>query len=135
LQKSPQEILARQSSFFVVFPAFVAFSALFELAPALDRESGAEPRGEAVVFSCLFQLSPVRRQESCAEQWPEAPGGSLSVSPFRPMPFLFHLTLSRVRPAPLSVEQVVVQRPNLVFGSQGKKFFHIRSKLQLVCRN
>src|ERR1700757_1825956 len=93
LQKSPQEILSRQRSFFVVFPAFAAFSALFELAPARGRESGAEPREEAVVFSCLFQLSPVRRRESCAERW-ESSAFSLRLAPFRPMPFLFHLTLS-----------------------------------------
>src|SRR5439155_24463806 len=119
-----------QRSFFVVVPAFAAFSFLLELAPARGREAGADHRGEAVAFSylfqlsCLFQLSPVRRRESgaehrresCAEHRGESSGCSLSLSLFQPMPFLFHLTLSRVRPAPLSVEQVAVQRLNLVFG-------------------
>ena len=124
LSKWPQEILARQSSFFVVVPAFAAFSFLLELAPARGREAGAEHRGEAVAFSCLFQLSTVRRRESgaeqrresCAEHRREFGGCSLSLSLCQPTLSPFHPTLSRVRPAPLSVEQVAVQRPNLVFG-------------------
>ncbi len=112
-----------QRSFFVVVPSFAAFSVLLELAPARDRESCADHRGEASAFFCLFQLSAVRRRESAAEQRWE-PGGkyressecSLSLSLCQPTLSPFHPTLSRVRPAPLSVEQVVVQRPNLVFG-------------------
>src|SRR6266487_1724209 len=94
-----QEVLLRQvllclgtSSFFVVLRVYavfarvaLVFSGLFLLSQppsARGRQSGSEPREEAVVISFLFR---------------------------------FHLMLSRVHPAPLSVEQVVVQRPNLVF--------------------
>src|SRR5213080_1437182 len=124
--------------FFVVLPGYAFFrrvvlvvSCFFQLfqlpqlAPAIGRESGAEPRGEAVAFSCLFQLStargrgPCRAIEGLVKSWARSLWDFL----FRPMLtlfhltlFLFHLRLSRVRRAALCVEQVAVQRPNLVFG-------------------
>src|SRR5213596_423859 len=122
--------------FFVVLPGYAFFrrvalvvSCFFQLfqlpqlAPAIGRESGAEPRGEAVAFSCLFQLStargrgPCRAIEGLVKSWARSLWDFL----FRPMLslfhlILFHLMLSRVRRAPLCVEQVAVQRPNLVFG-------------------
>src|SRR6266542_423700 len=116
LKKQPQEILPTQTSFFVIVPAFVAFSSLFQLAPAPGRESASERRGGAVVFSWLFQLSAGRGPQFGPERRRESSECSLWLSPFRPMLSLFHLMLSRVCPAPLSVEQVVVRPPNLVFG-------------------
>src|SRR6059058_5072154 len=127
-----QEVLLRQvllclgtSSFFVVLRVYavfarvaLVFSGLFLLSQppsARGRQSGPEPREEAVVISFLFQLSPEQGPEPGAERRLESCGCSLPRSLFRPMLFLFHLMLSRVHPAPLSVEQVVVQRPNLVF--------------------
>jgi hypothetical protein len=137
-----QEMLTREtSSFFVVLPAYAAFHRvalvfsclfrLFQLVAARGRESVSERRGEAVVISCLFQLSPARGQVLPArgpelgrptEGRGEACGRSLCLLPFRRMLSLFHLVLSLfhlvrsgVRPARLSVEQVVVQRPYLVF--------------------
>src|SRR6266516_2933527 len=117
--------------FFVVLPGYAFFrrvalvvSCFFQLfqlpqlAPAIGRESGAEPRAEAVALSCLFQLStargrgPCRAIEGLVKSWARSLWDFL----FRPMLFLFHLILSRVRPARLCVEQVAVQRPNLVFG-------------------
>src|SRR6266516_3414836 len=92
-----QEVLLRQvllclgtSSFFVVLRVYAVFARV------------------ALVFSGLFLLSQppsARGRQSGPEPREEA--GVIS--------FLFHLMLSRVHPAPLSVEQVVVQRPNLVF--------------------
>src|SRR5262249_40679145 len=124
------------ASFFLVLPfvlaacalswrVALAFWPLFYLSPARGRESGAERRGEAVLFSARIQLSPPRGRESCLARdgRREPRGRSLWGFLFRPMfslahlmPFLVHLMLSRVRPVPLCVEQVVVQRPNLVFG-------------------
>src|SRR2546421_74046 len=128
--------------FFVVLPGYAFFrrvalvvSCFFQLfqlpqlAPAIGRESGAEPRGEAVAFSCLFQLStargrgPCRAIEGLVKSWARSLWDFL----FRPMLslfhltlfhltlFLFHLMLSRVRRAPLCVEQVAVQRLNFLW--------------------
>jgi hypothetical protein len=125
-----QEVLLRQvllclgtSSFFVVLRVYavfarvaLVFSGLFLLSQppsARGRQSG--PREEAVVISFLFQLSPEQGPEPGAERRLESCGCSLPRSLFRPMVFLFHLMLFRVHPAPLYVEQVIVQRPNLVF--------------------
>src|SRR5216117_1631069 len=101
-----QEVLLRQvllclgtSSFFVVLRVYAVFARV------------------ALVFSGLFLLSQppsARGRQSGAERREESCGCSLPRSLFRPMLFLFHLMLSRVHPDPLSVEQVVVQRPNLV---------------------
>src|SRR6059058_1069482 len=98
--------------FFVVLPDYAFF------------------RRVALVVSCLFQLStargrgPCRAIEGLVKSWARSLWDFL----FRPMLslfhltlfhltlFLFHLMLSRVRRAPLCVEQVAVQRQNLVFG-------------------
>src|SRR6266446_4759168 len=118
----PRQVLPREtSSIFVVLPFYAAFgrvglvfsclSRLFQLVSASDRESGPGRREEAVAISCLFQLSAARGREPgpATEGRGESCGGPLWLFPFRPM-------LSRVRPARLCVEQVVVQRPNLAFG-------------------
>ena len=120
-----------------VFRRGACVSFLVQLAPARGRESGPEPRGEAVVFSCLCQRPTGREAVAVSCLFQLAPGrdpesSGRSQRPFRFSPTLtpfpltlfllklilspFHLMLSRVRPAALSVEQVVVQRPNLVFG-------------------
>src|SRR5438132_3516885 len=138
-QPLSQEILPRQTS--SLCPTYAAIGAVslpaqavvgrialvlpgLQLLPASGRESGPETRGEAVVFCGLFQRSlargrgsgPERREESFVRSpwlflfWP-------TLSLLRPRLSLFHLTLARVRPAPFSVEQALVQRLNLVFGS------------------
>src|SRR5882762_686657 len=78
-QPPPQEIpLCQTSSLCPTYAAIVAVSlpaqavvgrvALvlpgLQLLPASGRESGPEPRREAVEFSCLFQLWPPLRRES-----------------------------------------------------------------------
>src|SRR6266480_3447366 len=93
-----QKVLLREPSLlFRILPSYAvvgrvvpAFWCRFHLAPVRGRRSDPSSLGEALVISSLFLFSP--------------------------MLFLFRLMLSRVRPAPLSVEQAAVQRPNLVFG-------------------
>src|SRR6266478_5632379 len=107
----PRQVLPREtSSIFVVLPFYAAFGRV-ALVSASGRESGPERREEAVAISCLFQLSAARGREPgpATEGRGKSCGGPLWLFPFRPM-------LSRVRPARLCVEQVVVQRPNLAFG-------------------
>ena len=123
-----QKVLLREpSSLFRILPSYavvgrvvLAFWGLFHLSPARGRRSdpAAEDRAGAVVISSLFLLSPARGREpaSATEDQRESCGRSLWLFLFPPMLFLFRLMLSRVRPAPLSVEQVAVQRPNLFFG-------------------
>src|SRR6266436_3521996 len=116
-----QKVLLREpSSLFRILPSYavvgrvvLAFWGLFYLSPARGRRSdpATEDRAGAVVISSLFLLSPARGREpaSATEDQRESCGRSLWL-------FLFRLMLSRLRPAPLSVEQVAVQRRNLVFG-------------------
>src|SRR6266542_2598835 len=133
-----QEILLHQTS-----PTYAAFgsvilpiqavfggvalvsSCLFQLSSSTSRASWPETRRQAVVFSCLFQLSPARRREPCPMFGHQEESSGRSQWPFRFSPTrsffrlplsLFQLAPPPVRPAPLFVEQVVVQRPNLVFG-------------------
>src|SRR6266581_4701910 len=98
----------------------LASSCLFQLFPGRCRggcvKSGPETRGEAVVFSCLFQLGSARRRESGPERPEESFGRLQQLSLFQRRLSLFRLTLPRACPAPFSVEPVVVQRLNLVFG-------------------
>src|SRR5207247_8995357 len=83
----------------------LVFSGLFllsQLPSARGRQSGPEPREEAVVISFLFQLSPEQGPEPSAERRLESCVCSLPRSLFRSMIFLFHLMLSLMRPAPIS---------------------------------
>src|SRR6266487_2436367 len=121
-----QKVLLREpSSLFRILPSYAvvgrvafAFWCLFHLSPARGRRSDPASRGGAVVISSLFLLSPVRGREPgpATEGQRESCGGLLWLFLFPPMLSLFHLMLSRVRPAPFSVEQAAVQPPNLVFG-------------------
>ena len=123
-----QKVLLREpSSLFRILPSYavvgrvvLAFWGLFHLSPARGRRSdpATEDRAGAVVISSLFLLSPARGREpaSATEDQRESCVRSLWLFLFPPMLSLFHLMLSRVRPAPLSVEQVVHQLPNLAFG-------------------
>src|SRR6476620_7163311 len=117
--------LREPSSLFRILPSdavvgrvVLAFWCRFHLAPVRGRRSDPLSLGAALVISSLFLLSTARRREPAfaAEYQRESCGRSLWLFLFPPMLFLFRLMLSRVRPAPLSVEQVAVQRPNLVFG-------------------
>ena len=112
--------------------AFVCLCQLFQSPPAKGRQLGPERRGEAVVFSRLFQLCPPRGPESrpATEHREQSAGRSQRPFRFSPTLSLFHLTLFlshrilslfrltlfRVRPASFSVQQVVLQRLNPVFG-------------------
>src|SRR5436189_3301377 len=80
----------------------------------IDRKSGSAGMPRPISYA-VFCLKKKQGPEPGAERRLESCGCSLPRFLFRPMLFLFHLMLSRVHPAPLSVEQVVVQRPNLVF--------------------
>src|SRR6266550_1702854 len=103
-----------------------------QLFPSRGGESGPASRRETLEFSFLFQpWPPLRRESRPATEHQEKSSGRwlwifrfrptlspfyLTLCPFHPPPSLFQLAHLRVRPAPLSVEQVVVQRPRLVFG-------------------
>src|SRR5437667_9463984 len=103
-----------------------------QLLPSRAGEPGPESRRETLQFSCLFQLWSVLRRESrpaterreeSSGHWPWIFRFRRAHSIFYPTRLLFHpthsvfqLTRPRVRPTPFSVEQVVVQRRNLVFG-------------------
>src|SRR6266480_1518694 len=121
-----QKVLLREPSLlFRILPSYAvvgrvvpAFWCRFHLAPVRGRRSDPSSLGEALVISSLFLLLSARGREpaSATEHQRESRGRSLRLFLFPPMLFLFRLMLSRVRPAPLSVEQAAVQRPNLVFG-------------------
>src|SRR5919197_5442782 len=142
-QPPPQEILPRQTSqtyaafrsvIFLVRPVFgrvaLEFSCPFRLSSSSCRESGTASPREPVASFCLFPLSSVPGRESDPERWQESSERSPWPFLFRPMLslfqltsfpvgpplFPFQLTRPRVRPAPLSVEQVVVRLLSLVFG-------------------
>src|SRR6476660_7808072 len=132
--------LREPSSLFRILPSdavvgrvVLAFWCRFHLAPVRGRRSDPLSLGAALVISSLFLLSTARRREPAfaAEYQRESCGRSLWLFLFPPMLFLFRLMLflfrlmlSRVRPAPLSVEQVAVQQPNLGFGR--RKLLHTR---------
>src|SRR6476620_6778568 len=126
LLREPSSLFRILASYAVVGRVVLAFWCRFHLAPARGRRSDPSSLGEALVISSLFLLSAARdrepasaiedQRESCA-RWPW-------LFLFPPMLFLFRLMLSRVRPAPISVEQVAVQQPNLVFGRS--KLLHTR---------
>src|SRR5262249_18548847 len=112
------------------FPSPSVFSCLSQLSSLRRWASGTESGRKTVVLPCLFQLASARGREVVPERLWASAGYSNWRVPFRPTRSLFHppssilhrahsvfhLTPPRVRPFPLSVERVVVQRRNLVFG-------------------
>src|SRR5207248_3086489 len=143
-QPPPQEIPLRQTS--SLGPNSAAIGAVSLPAQAvgggwvalvlpglrLIPSRGGESGPETVELSCLFRLWSVLRRESrpaterrekSSGHWPWIFRFRRAHSIFYPTRLLFHpthsvfqLTRPRVRPTPFSVEQVVVQRRNLVFG-------------------
>src|SRR4029077_19440379 len=142
-QPPPQEIPLCQTSSLcpnsaaigaVSLPAQAVVGRVALVLPGLQLlpARGGESVRETVELPCLFQLWSVLRRESrpATERREESSGRwpwifrfwrALSLfhpthSLFHPTRSLFHPTHSRVRPAPFSVGQVLVQGLNLVFG-------------------
>src|SRR6266568_2330567 len=108
LASPPQEIPRCQTS--SLCPNYAAIGAVSLPAQAVFGRV-------ALASSCLFQLFPGRCRGGCVKSGPETRGEAVVFSSlFQLRLSLFRLTLPRACPAPFSVEPVVVQRLNLVFG-------------------